>query len=118
VLCGRSVANLSDLWVLRHVWDRAEQIGPLAGLIAGLLEKAEAESPHPRSRRPEQVDAEALAAEIETAERELAKGLKLVEIARLKERLQSVIDRAAWVTDAGDRGQLLARGGALLEKLA
>src|SRR4051794_11604433 len=26
VLCGRSAANPSDLWVLRYVWDRAEQI--------------------------------------------------------------------------------------------
>ena len=26
LLCGRRIANASDLWVLRYVWDREEQI--------------------------------------------------------------------------------------------
>ena len=29
ILCGRLVAQTTDLWVLRYVWDRAEQIEPL-----------------------------------------------------------------------------------------
>src|SRR5262249_25615648 len=33
LLCGRRNAAASDLWVLRYLWDRAEQIGPLRGLI-------------------------------------------------------------------------------------
>jgi MoxR-like ATPase len=118
VMCGRSAANASDLWVLRYVWDRVEQIGPLGSLVTGLLERAGgADAPHPRAARPEQVDAEALARELEQAERELSAGLKLVEVARLRERVQAVGDRAAWVTDATGRGHLLGKVGALLEKL-
>ena len=117
VLCGRTAANPSDLWVLRYVWDRAEQIGPLAALVAGLLETTKADAPHPRAVRPEDVDPEALARELEEAGKDVAKGLKLAEIARLRERVQAVIDRSAWVADAKQRGHLLQLATALLEKL-
>src|SRR5262249_25096332 len=33
LLCGRTSAQPTDLWVLRYVWDREEQIEPLAALI-------------------------------------------------------------------------------------
>src|SRR5262245_41142768 len=38
VLCGRQSARVSDFWVLRYVWDREEQIAPLAALVAGVIE--------------------------------------------------------------------------------
>ena len=119
VMCGRDAANPSDLWVLRYVWDRAEQIGPLGVLVTGILEQAgTVNAPHPRAERKEAVDAEALAAELVAAEGELAVGLKLVDLARLRERVQAVADRAAWVPDVTGRSHLLAKAGAILEKLA
>src|SRR5438876_10681445 len=39
LLCGRRAALPSDLWVLRYVWDRQEQIEPLAALVNGVLEQ-------------------------------------------------------------------------------
>jgi MoxR-like ATPase len=117
VMCGRSAANVADLWVLKYVWDRVEQIGPLGALVTGLLDGAEVESPHPRAARPEAIDAEALAGELEQAEKDLAARPKLIDIARLRERVQSVADRAAWVTDSAARGHLLSKAGKLLEKL-
>lgn len=118
VMCGRMSANPSDLWVLRYVWDRAEQIAPLGMLVNGLLELApKAAVAHPRAARPEQVDAESLALELERADKDLASGAKLVELARVRERVQSVADRSAWVADADQRRHLLNRAGLLLEKL-
>jgi len=40
------------LWVLRYVWDRAEQIGPLGGLIQGVLEQHPAQAAHPLAALP------------------------------------------------------------------
>jgi MoxR-like ATPase len=118
VMCGRAAANPSDLWVLRYVWDRAEQISPLGALVSGAIERAGApDAPHPRAARPEAVDADALAWELAAAERELADRPKLVDLARLRERVQGVADRAAWVTDATGRAHLLKRAAAVLEKL-
>ncbi len=118
VMCGRAVANPSDLWVLRYVWDRTEQIGPLGALVSGAIDRAgAADAPHPRAIRPETIDPEELARELVAAERELADRPKLVDLARLRERVQGVADRAAWVADATGREHLLARAGSILEKL-
>jgi MoxR-like ATPase len=117
VMCGRTAANVSDLWVLRYVWDRPEQIGPLGALVTGMLDGVTAAAPHPRAATPEQVDPEELARELELAETEIASGPKLVDLARLRERVQAVTDRAAWVNDPADRKHLLAKAGGLLEKL-
>lgn len=117
-MCGRTATAPSDLWVLRYVWDRAEQIGPLAMLVNGLLEQSPPDgTSHPRAARPEQVDAEKLAEELERANADLAAGPKLVELARVRERVQAVADRAAWVADATQRNHLISRAGTLLEKL-
>jgi hypothetical protein len=40
-----------------------------------------------------------------------------VDLARIRERVQAVTDRAAWVADVAGRNHLLARAGTLLEKL-
>ena len=116
-LSGRTSANGSDLWVLRYVWDRAEQIGPLQTLVAGLLDGAEGESPHPRAASPEAADGEAIAAELDSADGILQSRPKLVELARLRERVQVLADRAAWVADTAARDTLVSRAAGLLARL-
>jgi MoxR-like ATPase len=117
VLCGRPAADHSDLWVLRYVWDRAEQIGPLTSLVAALIDRGGSTAPHPRSAKPEDVDAEHLMAELDRAGTEVAARPPLVELARLKERVESIADRAAWVTDPRHRELLSEKAVALLSKL-
>jgi MoxR-like ATPase len=118
VLCGRTAADASDLWVLRYAWDREEQIAPLTALVSGLLESAPKEQAHALAARPEEVDGEALARELDEAEKALGAGArKLVELARLREQVVAVSDRAAWVADAAGRDHLLARAGELLERI-
>jgi MoxR-like ATPase len=121
LLCERSAANASDLWVLRYVWDRAEQIGPLGGLIQGVLEQHPAEQAHPLAALPGRADAEEIARQLDAVAAELpAPGGKppaLVVVARLRERLAELADRAAWVRDPAARKHLLARSGELIERL-
>lgn len=118
VLCGRSAANGSDLWVLRYVWDREEQIAPLAALVAGLLESAPDDSRHPLASRPDRPDGEALAQQLDQAEKVLSGGaLSLIELVRLREQVAGVSDRAAWVADPAGRDHLLTRAGEILERI-
>jgi MoxR-like ATPase len=119
VLCGRKVAAPSDLWVLRYVWDRPEQIDPLKSLVRGVLESHPADgSAHPRAAAPEQVDGEELAGQLDAAERELsADGQSLTALARLRERVADLADRAAWVTDEEARKHLSERAGRILQRL-
>jgi MoxR-like ATPase len=118
VLCGRTAAEPSDLWVLRYVWDRAEQIAPLRSLVQGVLEQHPSATAHPRAAAVERVDGEELARQLDALEREAdAPGQTLTTLARLRERLTDLSDRAAWVADEADRNHLLNRGGQLLRRL-
>jgi MoxR-like ATPase len=119
LLCGRMAAAPSDLWVLRYVWDRAEQIAPLRTLIQGVLEQhPEEQAAHPLAVRRERVDAEDIARQLDDAERELTSdGHSLLALTRLRERLADLADRAAWIVEEQARKHLLERSGDLLKRL-
>ncbi|MCB9895980.1 MAG: AAA family ATPase [Planctomycetes bacterium] len=118
LLCGRTVAQPSDLWVLRYVWDREEQIGPLKALVNGLLEQAPSEQGHPLSRPAERVSAEEVARELDAVGSEIGGGgLTLSGVARARERLAGLADQCAWVQDANAREHLAGRARELLAKL-
>lgn len=118
LLCGRTRAEASDLWVLRYVWDREEQIGPLRALVNGLLEQAESAQGHPLSRPAERVDAEQLSRELDAVAAEIGNGgLTLSGVARARERLAGLSDQCAWVEDGNAREHLAGRARELLAKL-
>lgn len=118
LLCNRLAANVSDLWVLRYVWDREEQIEPLAALVNGILElHTEEKERHPLARVAAIPDGEELARRLETLEQQLGGQLSLSAVVRLKERLAELADQAAWISDARHRGHLLERAQKCLEKL-
>lgn len=119
LLCGREQAAPSDFWVLRYVWDREEQIDPLASLVNGVLKEAPADpAGHALARLPEAVDGEDIARQLDSVEKEMqTNGQSLAELARLRERIADLADRAAWVGDDAGRKHLVGRAGALLEKI-
>jgi MoxR-like ATPase len=100
LLCGRTAAQPSDLWVLRYVWDREEQIEALAALVNGILEQhAEEGKKHPLAAVHKEADAEELARQVADIEKSLGPGLTLSQLARLRDRLTALADQAAWVRD-------------------
>jgi MoxR-like ATPase len=117
VLSGRAASNGSDLWVLRYVWDREEQIAPLTSLVQGLLRDQPSEQAHPLAATPERVDGEQLARELAEAEARLNGKSSLAELARLREQVARVADRAAWVADEAARRHLTEKAGAILQRI-
>jgi MoxR-like ATPase len=119
LLCGRDAAAASDLWVLRYVWDREEQIEPLAALVNGVLERHATEPDrHPLAAVQARPDGEDLARQLDGVEREIKGGkLALAAVARLRDRLADLADRAAWLDDAPARTHLLDRTRQCLEQL-
>jgi MoxR-like ATPase len=119
VLCGRSTARVSDFWVLRYIWDREEQIAPLAAIVAGVLAPHAAEpDAHPLAAVPDRVDGEDVARQLDTVTAEIQDGpLGLAAIARLRERLTGLADRVAWLAEDAPRRHLTNRIGELLKRL-
>jgi MoxR-like ATPase len=119
VLCGRSEARVSDFWVLRYVWDREEQVAPLAALIAGVIEPHAGEpGTHALAASPERVDAEQIARRLdELADEIRSRKLGLAAAARAREQLAELSDRAAWLADDAPRKHLTGRAADLLKWL-
>ena len=127
LLCGRTHAIASDLWVLRHAWDRVEQVGPLAALVDAILATAPPSEPgetdHPRSRTTERVDPEDLARQLDAIAAQLDAGSArkqppaLADLARARDRLVQIADRVAWVEDEPTRRHLQDRATSLLDRV-
>lgn len=119
LLCGRRQASPADLWVLRYVWDQEEQIEPLAALVNGVLQRhAQDADRHPLANIPAAVDAEDLARQLQVLEQQAGdRNLSLAALTRLKERLASLADQAAWLGDAKSRQHLLDKTRQTLAKI-
>ncbi len=117
VLCGRAEAQVSDFWVLRYVWDREEQVAPLAALVAGVIAPhAGQPDSHPLARVPDRVDAEELARRLDAIAAEVqSRSLGLAAVARVREQLAELSDRVAWVDDESARNHLANRVADLLK---
>lgn len=111
LLCGRVRAAVSDLWVLRHIWDTEEQVEVIAALVQDVLGPATPPpDAHPRSRGADRPDPEALARDLEHMTARLdAPALSATDRAYLKDRLGVLAGRTQWVQDEEPRVQLLRR---------
>src|SRR5262249_46054702 len=119
VLCGRAEARISDFWVLRYLWDREEQVAPLAALGAGVIEPAAAgPGTHPLAASPGRGGPEQLACHLEVLAGEIqSRKLGAAAAARAREQLTDLADRAAWLADGPARQHLVDRARDLLKYL-
>src|SRR6478609_5532193 len=66
LLSGRTEARLSDLWVVRHIWDTEEQQELLASLVDQAINKqSPSTGDHPRALSPDGPDIESLARDLD-----------------------------------------------------
>ena len=74
LLCGRSEARTSDLWVLRYIWDTEEQQELLKSVVDEVIkEPANEPGSHPRARHQSLPDPDLLANEIDAVTSSLEK---------------------------------------------
>jgi MoxR-like ATPase len=111
LLAGRMEARLSDLWVVRHIWDTEEQQEVLASLVdQAIAREPAAAGDHPRARTANGPDPESLARDLEAIAASLKNGTPPeVEKACLRDRLGILEARCQWVQDAARREWLVRR---------
>ncbi len=118
LLSGRETAILSDLWVLRHIWDTEQQIEILAGMVAHVIDADEAPGAHPQVTKQQRPDAEALAAELEVlSQRWETEGGKPEVQAAVRDKLRFLQSRAGWITAEEQRQFLEAKIEALWQRM-
>jgi MoxR-like ATPase len=109
LLCGRTAAAPSDLWVFRYIWDTVEQQEVLAAIVAESLRQVPpAAADHPRARHRQEPVAEDLAHDLDALAHELAKATPEARAAA-KDRLGILASRCQWVPNETQRAALLER---------
>ncbi len=99
VICGRQEADISDLWVLKYVWDSEEQIEILAGMVDKILTDVEPiELPHPQSNPDNSPNSEDLKKELDLISSKLEDSTTNFEEQNiLKDKLRFLQSRVSWI---------------------
>ncbi len=103
VLCGRAEARISDLWVLRYIWDSDDQREVLRALVAEVTAKDEGANRHPLCDGAGTIDAEALARDLEWLAAKAAANQSAAERAFLRDRLSILDGRVQWIREPEHR---------------
>lgn len=103
LMCGRVTARVSDLWVLRHIWDREEQRELLTAMVQEALGKeVPGKEDHPQAFGAGVPDPEALARDLE----HLAAEWEQTPPGVARDRLSALASRVPWVAQAEAREAL------------
>lgn len=120
LLCGRREANVTDLWVLRYIWDTDEQREIIAAIVQSAVDSGDTQTQaaaHPRACGSGDPDAEELARALERLEqRWAADGHGEDQRSVLRDRLGLLSSRCHWLPDAQQRTFLQDRVAALWQK--
>ena len=109
---------VSDLWILRHIWDYEEQRELLAGLVNETISEASAVmlDEHPRGREHEPPDPERLAGDLRQLETLIA-DLPVASRESARDRLSLLANRSEWVENQEQRQSLKAHIETLWEAI-
>lgn len=117
LLCGRWEARLSDLWILRYIWDIEEQQETLRALVQEVLSRDRETDPsgshHIQSGTGQLPDAEALARDLEWIDAQASKGIEPGSVSYLRDRLAMIEGRLQWVANAEHREFLSTKASTL-----
>jgi len=117
LIAGRKQANLSDLWVMRHVWNNELQIELLTAMVDKCLADAPKAEAHPQAFQTPVVDAESLAQQFDALGEQLDKSPSHEQLARIKDQLRSLQSSSSWVQDAQAQAFLQEKIEQLWERL-
>ena len=121
VLCGRAQANISDLWVLRYIWNVDEQREVIAAIVNQVVEASPKDTiatSHPRARQSDGPDPEELAKDLSRlGERLAGQALADSDRAVLRDQLGLLAGRCQWVVNRQQREFLDQQVAALWQKI-
>ncbi|MFY1047820.1 AAA family ATPase [Chryseobacterium sp. GP-SGM7] len=101
LICGRNEAILSDLWVLKHIWDTEEQIEILEGIINRTIEKDENPKSHPQALHNKTPNPEEVMKDVKILIDQWENGnLSFEEQNVIKDKLRYLQTRCDWITNA------------------
>ena len=119
LLCNRTKAAVSDMWVMRYIWDTEEQIEIIAGITNNVVHADESQIVHhPRASENIIPDAEEIYKEVNAmAEQWDDTSIPLTERTVIKDRLRYLNGRCEWIKNDVQRKYVQEPIDALWQKI-
>lgn len=104
LLSGRLQSRPSDLWILRHVWSREEQIDILASIVTDTLSRFPEEGDdHPSAKHTPTPDPEILAQQIDTLASELSSECSDQQKAVASDEARRIASSLEWLHESPEK---------------
>lgn len=105
LLCKRTEAIPSDMWVLRYIWDTEEQREVIASIVNAVVEADNTPShQHPRASAKNLPNADEIYEEVKNLEKQWnAETTTLAERTVIKDRLRYLNGRCEWISNEEQR---------------
>jgi len=118
LLCGRLEGRVSDLWVLRHAWDREEQIEIMESIVSSAVAAEDGDAmDHPQARQDRTPDPEVLAASLDELTARLAGGGPGA-VESTADELRLLASRLEWLPAGVAKDELRRRMDGLWQKIS
>lgn len=118
LMCGRKEVVLSDLWVLKYIWDTEEQVEILAGIIDTIIEKGTTPKAHPQALFNKMPNAEELVKEVELlASKWDSSALSFEEQNVIKDKLRYLQTRCNWIKNNEHKVHIQSQVESLWQKM-
>lgn len=107
LICGRTAATKSDLWILKHIWDTEEQIEILEGIINRVIESDDHPQAHPQAMQHKAPDPEELMKDVKAlVEKWNTPQISFEEQNVVKDKLRYLQTRCDWIRQ-GEKKQFV-----------
>ncbi|RBL92134.1 AAA family ATPase [Chitinophaga flava] len=119
LICKRSTARISDMWVLRHIWDTEEQQPIISAIVNEVVNKdTDPEKEHPRAQHSGLPDADEIYKELQQMTSQWDDTtVGPAERAAIKDRLRYLNGRCEWISNETQRGFVMQPIDALWKKI-
>lgn len=107
LICGRTAATKSDLWILKHIWDTEEQVEILEGIINRVIESDDHPKSHPQAMQHKAPDPEEIMKDVKAlVEKWHTPQISFEEQNVVKDKLRYLQTRCDWIRQ-GEKKQFV-----------
>jgi MoxR-like ATPase len=118
LMCGRTEAIKTDMWVLKYIWDTEEQIEILEGIINNVIDKEVEDKSHPQALVNKAPNAEEVMKEVKyLQEKWQNENLSFEEQNVIKDKLRYVQNRCAWIKNVEQKQYIQKEIDSLWQKM-
>ncbi|MFN0292523.1 AAA family ATPase [Pedobacter helvus] len=104
LICKRNAAIVTDLWILKHIWDTEEQREIIGNIVTAHIAADTSEGQHPRAKSDSAPNAEEIYQETQRLTEQWAfPETTLAEKSLIKDRLLHLNNRAEWIGNETQR---------------